>query len=322
VIKPPAHLGSPGATLLGFGGYRPAGQLRSDELARRFGKDADWVLTRTGMRTRRVAGERERVLDMAEAAARDALTAGPVPADQLDLIIVASCTAESPHGVAARLGPLIGAPSAASMDINAACAGFCYSLAVASDAVRAGSARHVLVVGAEKMTAWVDPDDLPTAIVFGDGAGAALVGPGERPGIGPVVWGSDGEQADLIHINAERTMRMSGQAVFRWATSEIPPIALEACRRAGVSATELAAIVPHQANMRIVRSLANRITAEHAVLSQDGAESGNTSAASIPLALHALTRNHEVAPGELALLVGFGAGLSYAAQVVRLPDGP
>jgi 3-oxoacyl-[acyl-carrier-protein] synthase III len=319
VIRSRTDQGSPGARLLGFGGYQPSGVLGSDELGSRFGKDGDWVQVRTGMLTRRVASTDEQLVDMAAPAARDALDAAGLDPGRIDLVIVASCTAAPPHGVAPQLGRALGIPGAAALDLNAACAGFCYSVTAASDAVRAGSAEHVLVVGVEKMTAWVEPDDLPTAIVFGDGAGAAVIGPSDEPGIGPVVWGSDGSQAELIHVNADQMIRMSGQAVFRWATSEMPAVALEACRRAGVAPTELAAIVPHQANLRIVDALARQLEAPKAVVGRDGVDSGNTSAASIPLAVHRLITESQVGPGDLALLIGFGAGLSYAAQVIRLP---
>ena len=320
LIRAQADVVPAGGRLLGFGVYRPAGTLDSDDLGQRFGKSGDWVRSRTGMRVRRIASEAEDVPGMATEAAKDAIRASGLSADDVDLVIVASCSMDGPSGAAATVVRQLGAGHAAAVDLNAACAGFCYALAVATDAIRGGSARHVLVIGAEKMTAWVDPADLPTAIVFGDGAGAAVVGPSDEPAIGPVVWGSDGSNADHIHINADTGMMvMAGQAVFRWATTEVHPVALEACRRAGVAPTELAALVPHQANMRIVDAMARSIGAEHAVVAHDGACTGNTSAASIPLALHQLVEDRGVNSGELALLVGFGAGLSYAAQVVRMP---
>jgi len=309
-----------GGRLLGFGAYRPAGTLDSEELATRFGRTGDWIRSRTGMSSRRVASADEDVPGMGAEAAKDALKASGVAASEVDLVIVATCSVGGPTGAARAVAGEIGAGSAAAFDLNAACAGFCQALAVAADMIRAGSARHVVIVGAEKMTAWVDPTDLPTAIVFGDAAGAAVVGPSDEPAIGPVVWGSDGGQADLIHVDpATQTMNMAGQAVFRWATTEVHPVALEACRRAGVSPAELGAVVPHQANLRIVDSLARSVGAERAVVARDGATTGNTSAASIPLALHQLLADGQVASGELALLIGFGAGLSYAAQVVRIP---
>lgn len=319
MIRARADRGAPGARLLSLGAYRPPGTLGSDELGTRFGRDGEWIRTRTGMNTRRVALAEQTAQDLAQPAAHDAISASGLQPDQLDLVVVASCTVPPPHGIAGSLASNLGASHAAALDLNAACAGFCYSVAVAADAIRAGSARHVLVVGVEKMTAWVDPDDLPTSIVFGDGAGATVIGRADEPEIGPVVWGSDGSQSELIHVADDQMLRMAGQTVFRWATSDVPPVALEACRRAGVAPTDLAAIVPHQANLRIVDVLARKLDAPGAAVARDGADTGNTSAASIPLALHRMLTDGEVGSGELALLIGFGAGLSYAAQVIRIP---
>lgn len=313
--------GSPGARLAGLGGYRPKAALDNDELAARFGKTAEWMHARTGMRSRTQATEEDTVVAMGAAAATDALRSSQVDPEQIDLVIAASCTAETPiPSVAAVVAGKLGIKSAGVFDLNSACAGFCYAIAVAADLVRAGSARTVLVVGSERMSTWIDEADLGTSIIFGDGAGAAVVTAAEQTEIGPVVWGGDGTGADLISIDpADRHLRMQGQKVFRWATTEIHPIALTACEQAGVDPSELAAIVPHQANLRIVDAMAAKIGAEHAVVARDGVDTGNTSAASIPLALRKLLESGQVRSGELALLVGFGAGLSYAAQVVRVP---
>jgi 3-oxoacyl-[acyl-carrier-protein] synthase III len=319
VIKAGADRGARASQLLGFGAHRPGGVLDNDTLGARFGRDDAWIRARTGMRTRRVAATGERLEDLAVPAACEAMRTAGVPPEDVDLLILASCTVRPPHGAAGPVAARAGATRAATVDLNAACAGFCYSLAAASDAIRSGSARHVVVVGVEKMTAWLDPDDLPTALVFGDGAGAVVVGPADEPGIGPVVWGSDGSQAELIHADADDLIRMSGQSVFRWATSDMPPVALEACRRAGVAPGDLAAVVPHQANLRIVDALARSLKAPGAVVAHDGADTGNTSAASVPLAVHRLLAEGAIGSGDLALLIGFGAGLSYAAQVVRVP---
>lgn len=313
--------GNTGARLVGFGAYRPKGDMGNEELGARFGKSADWVRARTGMRTRTVAAEEDTVATMGAAAAADALSHAEVSPEQVDLVIAASCSALTPiPSVAAQIAGDLGIKSAGAFDLNSACAGFCYSIAVASDLVRAGSAHTVLVVGSERMTSWIDAEDLGTSIIFGDGAGAAVVTASEESGIGPVVWGSDGTGADLIAIDpSDRRLRMRGQQVFRWATTEIHPVALTACERAGVDPSELAAIVPHQANLRIVDALASKIGADQAVVARDGVDAGNTSAASIPLALRRLIDAGEVPSGGLALLVGFGAGLAYAAQVVRIP---
>ncbi|MPZ00237.1 MAG: beta-ketoacyl-ACP synthase III [Actinophytocola sp.] len=313
--------GSAGARLFGVGGYRPEKTLTNDELATRFGKSADWVAARTGMRSRALAAKDERVPDMAAAAGSAALADADLGADDIDLVIAASCSATTPiPSVSAETAGLLGIKKAGAFDVNSACAGFCYATAVASDLVRAGSAHRVLVIGAERMSTWIDDDDLGTAIIFGDGAGAAVVGASDELGIGPVVWGSDGTASELIAIDpADRYLRMQGRQVFRWATTEIHPIALTACENAGVAPEELAAIIPHQANLRIVDAIAAKLGADNAVVAHDGEETGNTSAASIPLALARLRDTGQVASGDLALLVGFGAGLAYAAQVVRVP---
>ena len=197
------------------------------------------------------------------------------------------------------------------------------ALAAASDSVRAGTSRHVLVIGAEKLSQWVDWTDRSTCIIFADGAGAAVVGPAgedEPPGIGPVVWGSDGGMADKIYIADRRSFIVQeGQAVFRWATTALHPVARQACERAGVDPADLAAFVPHQANLRIIEAIARKIGAPQARLATEIVDSGNTSSASIPLALSAMIERGEVSSGSLVLLLGFGAGISYAAQVITVP---
>jgi 3-oxoacyl-[acyl-carrier-protein] synthase-3 len=310
-----------GARMIGFGAYQPSTVVTSEETARRFGRTGEWVRGRTGIVSVRKADEKETVHQMAVAASRQALDNCGLDASEISLVIVASCSADRPlPDVASGVARSVGATAAGAFDLNAACAGFCYALTVAADVVRHGSAKYVLVVGTERMTAWVDPADLGTSIIFGDGAGAAIVGPSASPGIGPVVWGSDGQGADLIRIpDFTHGMHMEGRAVFRWATTELHPIALAACERAGVRPEDLAVIVPHQANLRIIHAMAKRIGAPGAVVAQDVVRSGNTSAASIPLALQRLVEAKAVEPDSLALLIGFGAGLSYAAQVVTLP---
>jgi 3-oxoacyl-[acyl-carrier-protein] synthase III len=317
--------GSPGARILAFGGYQPARVVTNDELAATIDTNDEWIRSRVGIASRRIAAPDETVADMAVAAGGKALAgSGLSPAD-IDLVIVATCTPEvqipnAAATVARRLG--IMAPGA--YDLNAACAGFCYALANASDAVRAGTATHVLVIGAEKLSQWVDWTDRSTAIIFADGAGAAIVGPvtddGEGPGIGPVVWGSDGDMADKICV-ADRNsfIFQEGQAVFRWATTTLHPIAKLACERAGVEPRELAAFVPHQANLRIIEAIARKLGAPQAIVADDIVTAGNTSSASIPLALSRMIERGEVSSGAPALLIGFGAGICYAAQVIILP---
>jgi 3-oxoacyl-[acyl-carrier-protein] synthase-3 len=231
---------------------------------------------------------------------------------------------------APRVAHLIGAGSAGGLDISAACSGFCYTLGLADSLVRSGAARTVVVVGSEKMSDIIDPTDRGTAFLFGDGAGAAVVGPSKTPGIGPVVWGSEGENHHMIAhdrtwLDARNgdpwpTLRMTGPEVFRWATRIVPEISRQALKKAGLEVADLAAFVPHQANARIVDIAADSLgLAPHTAVAKDIVTAGNTSAASIPLAIDRLLSEGGVAGGGLALLVGFGAGLTHAAQVVALP---
>jgi 3-oxoacyl-[acyl-carrier-protein] synthase-3 len=317
--------GRPGARILAFGGYQPAKVVTNDDLAASVDTNDAWIRSRVGIASRRIAAPEETVADMAVAAGGKALAGSGLSPDDVDLVIVATCTPEvqipnTAASVARRLG--IMAPGA--YDLNAACAGFCYALAAAADAVRAGSATNVLVIGSEKLSQWVDWTDRSTCIIFADGAGAAVVGPVDEdhdgPGIGPVAWGSAGDLADKIAIkDRDSFITQEGQAVFRWATTALHPVALEACRRAGVAPAELAAFIPHQANLRIVEAIARKLGAPQAIVATDIVTAGNTSSASIPLALSRMIERGELPSGAPALLIGFGAGICYAAQVVTVP---
>jgi 3-oxoacyl-[acyl-carrier-protein] synthase-3 len=317
--------GSPSARILAFGGYQPARVVTNDELAATMDTSDEWIRSRVGIASRRIAGPDETVADMAAAAGGKALAASGLSPADIDLVIVATCTPEVQiPNVAATVARRLGIAAPGAYDLNAACAGFCYALASASDAVRAGTARHVLVIGAEKLSQWVDWTDRSTAIIFADGAGAAVVGPvadpADGPGIGPVVWGSDGDMADKIYIKDRNSfIFQEGQAVFRWATTALHPVAKKACEAAGVPPGELAAFVPHQANLRIVEAIARRLGAPQARVADDIVTAGNTSSASIPLALSRMIERGELSSGAPALLIGFGAGICYAAQVIILP---
>ncbi len=313
--------GAPGARILAFGHYQPSKVVTNDDLAKSVETNDAWIQSRVGIKQRRLAGPDESVVDMAVQAGGKALAnSGLSPAD-IDLVVVATCTQESmiPNAsaqVAHRLG--IVAPGA--YDVNAACAGFCYALSNAADAIRGGSARNVLVVGAEKLSQWVDWTDRSTCIIFADGAGAAVLGPSEEAAIGPVVWGSAGDMADRIHVKDRNSfLFQEGQSVFRWTTTNLHAVAKEACDRAGIAPSDLAAFVPHQANLRIIEAIARKLKAENAVVADDIVEAGNTSAASIPLALSRMIERGVVPSGAPALLIGFGAGMTYAAQVVEIP---
>jgi 3-oxoacyl-[acyl-carrier-protein] synthase-3 len=311
------------ARIAGLGEHRPAGTLTNADLSAR-GLDTtdEWIRTRTGIFSRHVASEDETVVSMGIDAAAKALAASGRTGADVDLVILATCTMRNPiPGGAARIASGIGAPGVGAFDINAACGGFCYALSLASDAVRAGSANRVVVVGSEKLTDWLDWTDRGTCILFGDGAAAAVVEASDEPGIGPVAWGSDGDAYASVGVpEGDWAIRMDGPAVFRWATTQLAPVARRACELAGVDLADIRVFVPHQANIRIVDALARALKLpDHVVIARDIATTGNTSAASVPLALSSLVNSGAVDSGDLALLLAFGAGLTYAGQVVRIP---
>jgi 3-oxoacyl-[acyl-carrier-protein] synthase-3 len=320
VLSAPA--GAPASRLLGLGHYRPANVVTNfDLIARGVDTDDEWVKSRVGIAERRWADPDESVVDMAEQAGSKALAASGISSADVDLVLVATCTLDSPVPAAAptlayRLG--INAPGA--YDVNSGCSGFVYAFNAASAAVRTGQARNALVVAAERFSGFLDMTDRSTCIILGDGAGAAVVGPADSPGIGPVVWGSDGEQAQTVTIDKDsRFFQQEGQTVYRWATGQMAPIAIEACRRAGVALEDIAVFVPHQANLRIIDALTRRIGLPNAIVARDIVTSGNTSAATIPLALSRMVEAGEIPSGAPVLILGFGSGLAYAGQVVLAP---
>jgi 3-oxoacyl-[acyl-carrier-protein] synthase-3/beta-ketoacyl ACP synthase len=315
--------------MLGLGVYRPERIVTNDEVCEVLDSSDEWIQTRSGIKTRRFAGPDEDLITMATAAATRALEVAGITADQLGCVMVATSTypehtpASAPQ-VADRLGS-----RAAAFDISAGCAGFCHGLNLASSLVRSGSGTHVLVIGVEQLSRFMDPTDRGTAFIFADGAGAVVVGPADQAGIGPTAWGSDGSQSQVItqtpscldsHGSHPPVVQMEGTAVFRWAPFAMADVAREALDRAGVSVDELDAFIPHQANLRITQTLARNIKLPESVaIATDVVDSGNTSAASVPLAIEAMLRSGEAKAGDLALLIAFGAGLSYAGQVVTLP---
>jgi len=321
-----------GTRLAGVGGYRSSRIIGNDEVAGPIDSSDAWIRERSGIVERRWATADESVVTMAAAAGSDALRDADVPPSAVDLVIVATASHPQPiPNAAAAVAELIGARGAAAHDLGAACAGFSYAIAHASACILVGQAANVLVIGSERLSDYTNPHDRGTAFLFADGAGAVLVSPSARPQIGPAVWGSDGTLGEAITMTSTMveagrrreptpTIVMSGQTVFRWAISEMARVATSALDRAGLTPSDLGAFVPHQANQRITDALAKALhLPDHVAVADDIRHNGNTSAASIPLALRAMRDDGRVAPDAWALIVGFGAGLTYSGQVVNVP---
>ncbi|MGI5170728.1 beta-ketoacyl-ACP synthase 3 [Spirillospora sp. CA-253888] len=323
----------PHCRIASLGVYRPALQVSNRELSEVLDTSDEWIVKRTGIRTRRIAGTEESLVEMGVRAAERALNGAGATAADIDCLIGAtmSYTGQAPS-MAVRIAERLGVLGPQAFDVSAACAGFPYALEVARGLIAVGSARAVLVVAAERMTDIVDPQDRATAVLFADGAGAVLVTRSDEPGVGPVAWGSNGslvkaleQRVEWAHFRDGATeerpyLRMEGPQLFRWVIDEMPGVARAAVAAAGLTLDRIDAFVPHQANIRMIESMVQSLGLPAKVaVAEDVRDQGNTSAASIPLALARLADDGLVGPGALALLLGFGAGGAYAAQVVRLP---
>ncbi|KAA2250155.1 ketoacyl-ACP synthase III [Solihabitans fulvus] len=318
--------------ILSVGVYRPTRVVPNSEVIGPINSSDEWIVTRSGIRTRRFADDTESLGDMAVSAAEKALSQAGIDGRDVSLVLLATMSnLNQAPPLSAEVAYRIGATEAGAADIGVACAGLCYGVSMASDAIRVGSARYAVVVGTERMSDIIDPADRSTAFIFGDGAGAVVLGPATRPGIGPTIWGADGSRGDAIKqdsfLELRRdptapwpTLRMAGPEVFRWAVTSMVEVAQQALAAAGVTVEDLGAFIPHQANRRITDSLAKSLKLpEHVAVAHNVVWDGNTSAASVPLAMEALLSSDAAHSGDLALLMGFGSGLSYAAQVVELP---
>jgi 3-oxoacyl-[acyl-carrier-protein] synthase-3 len=337
--------------IMGIGAYRPSVIVTNEDVCQWIDSSDEWIRQRTGIITRHRAPAEVSVIDMAEGAAREALQKAGIEASQLGAVIVSTVTHPyATPSAAASLADRLGATPAPAFDISAACAGYCYGIAQGDALVRSGAASYVLVVGAEKLSDVIDNTERTISFLLGDGAGAVVIGPSDTPGIGPSVWGSDGSKWDAIGmthsmldirelaLTGQRgaavsdeeaavtdaslwpTLRQDGQTVFRWAVWEMAKVAQQALDAAGIRSEDLAAFIPHQANMRIIDEMAKKLQLPETVkIARDIADAGNTSAASIPLATHRLLEENPELSGGLALQIGFGAGLVFGAQVVVLP---
>ena len=317
--------GPRGARIAGLGHFRPDRVVTNDELSQTIETNDEWIRTRVGIQERRFAGPDDSVVAMGAAAGAKALAEAGMTAADIDSVIVATCTMPSqiPHA-ATQIAGALGIDAPGAFDLNGACAGFCYGLGVASQAITSGAARNVLLVGSERLTDWVDPTDRGNAIIFADGAGAVVVTGADEPEIGPVAWGSAPDLTWTIDVK-DRTsfIHQEGQSVFRWATTAIAPVALRAAEMAGVALSDIDVIATHQANLRIVEAIAKKLVAAgirpDAVVVKDIVTTGNTSSASIPIGLDRMRAAGQVHRGDVVLAVGFGAGLTFAGQVFLCP---
>ena len=323
----PAH-----TRIYAYGAARGEVSVPNDDLIGPIDSSDEWIRQRTGIITRTRALPETTAIELATDAAAEAIAKSGIDPQQIDAVIVATVSnPKQTPSVSAIVADRVGANPAAAFDLNAACAGFAYGVAQADALIRAGAAHYVVVVGAEKLSDIVDPTDRSISFLLGDGAGAVVIGPSDTPGIGPTVWGSDGSKAEAVGMDGTLTqfrdgevpwptLRQEGPTVFRWAVWEMVKVARQALEAAGVEASDLAAFVPHQANMRIIDEFAKQLKLpDTVVIGRDIETTGNTSAASIPLATHRLLEEHPELSGGLALQIGFGAGLVFGAQVVVLP---
>ena len=312
--------------VLGVGAYRPERLVTNDEIVGPIDSSDEWIQERSGIKTRRFARPDETMLDMAEAAAREAIANSGIDPSLIDGVLVGSVTHHLFTPAAApMLADRLGLDKPAAIDVAAACAGYCFGIGLASDMIRSGDASHVLVIGAEKLTDVLDLTDRGSAFIFGDGAGAAVVGPSDHVGIGPTIWGSDGSGWESIRQvgeghQADPRITMAGQSVFRWAVWSMAPVALQAVEAAGLTPDDIDVFIPHQANTRIIDAMVKQMKLpEHVKVARDIVDMANTSAASVPLAAERMIREGEAKSGDIALQIGFGAGLAYAAQVIEIP---
>lgn len=347
VVSIAGKKGHDNVAMLGIGAYRPQRVVSNDEVCQVLDSSDEWIFERSGIRNRRWISGDESLRSISVAAGGRALRNSGVDPSRIGALILATSSWPmlTPHGapiVASDLG-MNGIPA---FDLTSGCGGFGYGLGVAADMIRAGSAEYVLLIGAETMTIGIDPTDRGTAFIFGDGAGAVVIGPSEENGISPTVWGSDGENAEAIKQDVDfveymqraqdlqgtdpevepvgrMSLRMEGPRVFRWAAVTLPRALSTALDVAGVSKDDIEVFIPHQANARINELMKKNLgLADDIPMAGDIENTGNTSAASIPLAMEEMLATGKAKGGQLALLLGFGAGLSYAGQVVTLPPAP
>ena len=317
-----SHALAQGSRIIGTGHHRPEKVMTNHDLEQLVETSDEWIRQRTGIESRRIAAEEQDVADLAALAGRAALADAGLEPSEITHVIVATCSNhERSPSAAGRVAQLLGLSGPAAFDVGAACSGFEHALAVADMSLRTGTSTATLVIGAEKLSAVTDYTDRTTCILTADGAGAMVLVPSETPAISPVVWGTVPDLADAVTIDGEGPyFSQQGRQVLGWALREAPKISQRIVEAAGLTMEDIDVFVPHQANLRMIEPLAAALgLREDAIVADDIITSGNTSAATIPLAISRMREAGRIPSGATALLVGFGGGFSWAGQVVRLP---
>jgi len=317
------------ARLLSVAGARGSRVVTNEEMCTMIDSTPEWIQQRTGITERHWVADGEDAETLGVEAATKAIERAGLQPSDIDAIIVSTVSHyQQTPSLACILAGKLGLTAPAAFDVSAACAGFCYGVGLAESMVRAGSATNVLVLGVEVLSRYTDVNDRSTAFLFSDGAGAVVVGPSDVAAIGPTVWGSKPEAARVIEIDDWREVdpevgahiHMDGREVFKWATTAIVQKAVETLEASGLTPDELDCFIPHQANNRITDSMLRHLKLpEGVVVGRDIVRMGNSSAASIPLAMEALLESGQAKSGDSALIIGFGAGLVFAGQTLTLP---
>jgi 3-oxoacyl-[acyl-carrier-protein] synthase III len=323
-----------GVTFIGCGAAAPANIVSNDALSKFVDTSDEWIASRTGIRQRHLAAAEDSIVSLGAAAAQQALEMAGVAAADIDMVLLATSTPDDLYGSACLIQASIGANRAVAFDLSAACSGFVFGLVTASQFIQTGSYQNILVIGADIHSRWVDWQNRNTCVLFGDGAGAVVLQAGDRENLLGFELRSDGSQNDALHLRYEGTdlqlsddvqvkqggfgrLTMNGKEVYRFAVNAVPDVIDKALFKAQLQVADVDWLILHQANQRIMDAVAERLGLPPEKIVSNVAEYGNTSAASIPIALNAAVRSGKIKPGDTIATSGFGAGLSWGAAILR-----
>jgi len=305
------------AGVIGIGRYAPENVVTNKDLEKVMDTSDEWIRTRTGIEERRLAPDGIDTSDLGYKAAQEAIKDAGITPEEIDMILVATVTPDQPFpSVACMLQEKLGATKAAAMDISAACAGFMYGMVTAKQFIESGAYKHILIVGVEKLSKILNWDDRTTAVLFGDGAGAVVMGPvSEGKGILSFELGADGTGGK--HLYQDEYVIMNGREVFKFAVRQMGESSINVLEKAGLSKDDVDFLIPHQANIRIMESARQRLELPEEKMSKTVHKYGNTSAASIPISLYEEVKAGKIKDGDLVVMVGFGGGLTWGAIALR-----